>query len=76
MRINHGAVLFLLGRIFRKGSLCDLIETSESCRKRVVVIINGNDFVFACLLESEDDVRAFRESQRSIGGGDGECQPM
>lgn len=76
MRIDHSAVLFLLGRIFRKGGLCDLIETGERGRKRVVVIIDGNDFVFACLLESEDDVRAFRRGQRSIGGGDGQCQPM
>lgn len=76
MRINHGAVLFLLGRIFRKGGLCDVIEASESGGKRVVVIIDGNNFVFACLLESKDDVRAFRESQRSIGGGDGRHQPM
>jgi len=76
VRIDHGAVLFLVGRIFRKGSLCDLIETSEGGRKRVVVIIDGHDFVFACLLESEDDVRAFRERQRSIGRGDGQCQPM
>jgi len=41
-----------------------------------MVIIDGNDFVFACLLESEDNVRAFRERQRSIGGDDGQCEPM
>lgn len=76
MRIDHCTVFFFVGRIFRKGGLGDLIETSESGRKRVVVIIDGNDFVFARLLESEDDVRAFRESQRSIGGGGGRCQPM
>jgi hypothetical protein len=35
-----------------------------------VVIIDGNDFVFACLLKSEDYVRGFRESQCSIGGGE------
>ena len=31
-----------------------------------MVIIDGNDFVFACLLKSEDDMRGFRESQWSI----------
>jgi hypothetical protein len=41
-----------------------------------VVIIDGDNLVFACLLESEDDVRAFREGQQSIEGGDGRCQPM
>jgi hypothetical protein len=76
VRIDHCAVLFFVGRVFRKGGLCSLVEASESGRKRVVVIIDGNDFVFACLLESEDDVRAFRERQRSIGGGDGQCQPI
>jgi len=76
VRIDHSAVFFFIGGVFRKGGLCDLIETNESGRKRVVVIINGNNFILACLLESEDDVRAFREGQRSIGGGDGQCQPM
>jgi len=33
VRIDHGAVLFLVGRVFREGGLCDLIETSESGRK-------------------------------------------
>ena len=64
MRIDYGAVLFFLCCVFRKGGLCDLIETSESGRKRIMVIIDGNDFVFACLLECEDDVRAFCEGQR------------
>ena len=74
--IDHSAVLFFVGRIFRKSGLCDLIETGESSRKRVVVIIDGNDFVFACLLQSEDYVRAFRGGQRSVGESDRECQPM
>ena len=64
MRVDHGAVFFFLCCVFRKGGLRDLIETSESGRKRIMVIIDGNDFVFACLLEGEDDVRAFREGQR------------
>lgn len=76
MRIDHGAVLFFVGRVFRQGSLRDPIETSENGRKRVVVIVDGNDFVFACLLESEDDVRAFCGGQQSIGRGDGQRQPM
>jgi len=76
VRIDHGALFFLVRRIYRKGGTCDLVETGESGRKRVVVIIDGNDFVFACLLESEDDVRAFCEGQRSVWGGDGGCQPM
>lgn len=76
MRVDHCAVLFFVGRIFRKGGLCNSIETSEDGGKRVVVIVDGNDFVFACLLESEDDVRAFRGGQQSIEGGDGQRQPM
>lgn len=71
MGIDHCAVLFLLCRIFRKGGLRDSIEASESGRKRVVVVIDGNDFVFACLLESKNDMRGFRECQWTIGGGDG-----
>jgi len=76
VRIDHGAVLFLVCRIFRKGGMRDLVETSESGGERVVVIVDGDDFVFACLLESEDDVRAFCERQRSIWGSDGQGQPM
>jgi len=68
VRIDHGAVLFLVCRIFRKSCMRDLVETSKGCRKRVVVIVDGNDFVFACLLKSKDDMRAFREGQRSIRG--------
>ena len=68
VRIDNCAVLFLVCRIFRKGSMRDLVETSKSGGERVVVIVDGNDFVLACLLESEDDVRAFRESQRSVCG--------
>ena len=76
MRLDHGAVPFLFCCVFRKGGLCDCIETGESGRKGVVVIIDGDDLVPACLLESEDDVRAFRGGQRSIGGGERRCQPM
>lgn len=59
VRVDQCAVLFIVGRVFRKGGLGDPIETSESGGKRVVVIIDGNDFVFASLLKSEDDMRAF-----------------
>lgn len=69
MGVDHRAVLFFVGRLFRKGGLCDLIETSESGGKRVVVVIDGNNFVFACLLESEDDVRSFGEGQWSVERG-------
>ena len=66
--IDHSAILFLVCRIFRKGGMCDLVETSNGGRKRVVVIVYGNDLVFACLLKSKDDMRAFTEGQRSICG--------
>ena len=66
VRIDHGAVLFLVCRIFRKGGMRDLVETSKGGRKRVVVVVDGDHFVFACLLKSKDDMRAFREGQRSI----------
>lgn len=74
--IDHCAVLFFVCRVFRKGGLRDPVESSEGGRKRVMVIIDGNDFVFACLLKSEDDVRALGEGQCSIGGGDRRCQPI
>jgi hypothetical protein len=76
VRIDRSAVLFLVGCIFRKGGLCDFIKASEGGRKRVVVVIDANDFVFACLLESENDVRAFRERQQPVGGGDEQREPM
>ena len=76
VRINHGAVLFLVCRVFRKGGVRDLVETSESGRERVVVIVNGNDFVFACLLESEDDVRAFAKVSGQSGEVTKQCEPM
>ena len=64
MRIDHGAVLFLFCCVFRKGGLRDFVETCESGRKGVVVVVDGDDLVLACLLESEDDVRAFSGGQR------------
>ena len=67
MRIDHCAVLFFGGRVFRKGGFRDPIETTESGRKRVVVVIDRNDLVFACLLKSKDDVRALWDGQWSIG---------
>lgn len=76
MRIDHGAVLFLFCRISRKGSLRDFIEACKSGRKGVVVVVNADDLVLACLLESEDDVGAFGGGQRSVGGDERQCQPM
>lgn len=57
-RVDDGSFFVLLARICREKISCELGDSFERCRVRIVEVVDGCNFVFSRFYEFEDGVRA------------------